>query len=41
MADYTEAKHLCYVTLDPQHALVREHIRAGEGDAACTGHSRL
>jgi cyanophycin synthetase len=29
MADYTEAKHLCYVTLDPQHALVREHIRAG------------
>jgi cyanophycin synthetase len=29
MAAYTEAKHLCYVTMDPQHALVREHIRAG------------
>ncbi|HRP07307.1 MAG TPA: cyanophycin synthetase, partial [Gemmatimonadales bacterium] len=29
MAAYTEAKHLCYVTMNPQHALVREHIRAG------------
>lgn len=29
MADYTEAKHLCYVTLSPQHPLVKEHIRAG------------
>ena len=29
MADYTEAKHLCYVTMDPTHALVGEHIRAG------------
>jgi len=29
MADYTEAKHLCYVTMNPGHALVREHIRAG------------
>lgn len=29
MAAYTDAKHLCYVTMDPQHALVREHIRAG------------
>ena len=29
MAAYTEAKHLCYVTTDPEHALVREHIRAG------------
>jgi cyanophycin synthetase len=29
MAAYTEAKHLCYVTMDPAHALVREHIRAG------------
>ena len=29
MADYTEAKHLCYVTMDPTHSLVREHIRAG------------
>ena len=29
MADYTEAKNICYVTMNPQHALVREHIRAG------------
>ncbi len=29
MADYTEAKAICYVTMNPQHALVREHIRAG------------
>jgi len=29
MADYTEAEHVCYVTLNPTHALVREHIRAG------------
>ena len=29
MAAYTEAKHVCYVTLDPDHTLVREHIRAG------------
>ncbi|MFN0097400.1 MAG: cyanophycin synthetase [Gemmatimonadaceae bacterium] len=29
MAAYTDAKHLCYVTLDPAHVLVREHIRAG------------
>ncbi len=29
MADYTEAKHVCYVTMNPAHALVREHIRAG------------
>jgi len=29
MADYTDAKHLCYVTMNPGHALVREHIRAG------------
>ena len=29
MADYTEAKHLCYVTMNPRHPLVREHIRAG------------
>lgn len=34
MADYTEAKNLCYVTMHPSHALVREHIRAG-GRAAC------
>lgn len=29
MADYSKAKHLCYITLNPAHALVREHIRAG------------
>src|SRR5512137_1553802 len=29
MSGYTEAKSLCYVTLNPQHTLVREHIRAG------------
>jgi cyanophycin synthetase len=29
MSGYTEAKHICYVTLNPEHALVREHIRAG------------
>jgi cyanophycin synthetase len=29
MAAYTEARHLCYVTTNPGHAIVREHIRAG------------
>jgi cyanophycin synthetase len=29
MADYTEAKHLCYITMDPKHELVGEHIQAG------------
>src|SRR6204780_4238768 len=29
MSGYTEAKNICYVTMNPQHALVREHIRAG------------
>jgi cyanophycin synthetase len=29
MADYTDAKHVCYVTMNPQHTLVREHIKAG------------
>jgi cyanophycin synthetase len=29
MADYTEASHLCYVTMNSTHALVKEHIRAG------------
>jgi cyanophycin synthetase len=29
MADYTKAKHVCYVTMNPAHALVKEHIRAG------------
>ena len=29
MSAHTEAKHLCYVTINPKHGLVREHIRAG------------
>lgn len=29
MADYTRAEQLCYVTMNPDHQLVREHIRAG------------
>jgi cyanophycin synthetase len=29
MADYTQAEHLCYVTMDPTHELVGEHIKAG------------
>jgi cyanophycin synthetase len=29
MADYTEAKVLCYVTMNPSHLLVKQHIRAG------------
>ncbi|MFO1406719.1 MAG: cyanophycin synthetase [Steroidobacteraceae bacterium] len=29
MAGYTDAKNICYVTMNPQHVLVREHIRAG------------
>jgi cyanophycin synthetase len=29
MADYTEAKNVCYVTMNPAHSLVREHVRAG------------
>jgi cyanophycin synthetase len=29
MADYTQAKHLCYVTMNPAHELVREHIQEG------------
>ena len=28
MADHTKAVHVCYVTMQPTHALVREHIRA-------------
>jgi cyanophycin synthetase len=28
MSGYTEAKNICYVTMNPQHPLVREHIRA-------------
>lgn len=29
MADYSKAKHICYITLDPKHPLVKEHIRLG------------
>jgi cyanophycin synthetase len=29
MADYTQAENLCYVTMNPAHSLVKEHIRAG------------
>lgn len=29
MADYTKAKRLCYVTMNPRHALVKEHINQG------------
>ncbi len=28
MSAYTDAKTICYVTMNPSHALVREHIRA-------------
>ena len=28
MADNCRANHICYVTMDPTHGLVREHIRA-------------
>ena len=34
MSADTEAKHICYVTMNPHHALVREHIRAGGRAAA-------
>ncbi len=29
MADYTDAQHVCYVTMNPGHPLVKEHIQAG------------
>lgn len=29
MADYCQANRICYVTINPEHGLVREHIRAG------------
>ncbi|WP_371194005.1 cyanophycin synthetase [Glaciecola sp. SC05] len=29
MAEFCEAKQICYVTMDPGHGLVREHIRKG------------
>ncbi len=30
MAAHTQAKHICYVTRNPDHPLVREHIRLGK-----------
>ncbi|MBE9549712.1 MAG: cyanophycin synthetase [Proteobacteria bacterium] len=29
MADYTQAKKVCYVTMNPKHVLVKEHIKEG------------
>ena len=29
MADHTRSKHVCYVTMNSAHPLVRDHIRAG------------
>ncbi|MGB8812315.1 MAG: cyanophycin synthetase [Paracoccaceae bacterium] len=29
MADFATAKHICYVTLNANHSLVKEHIRSG------------
>jgi len=29
MADHTQAEHVCYVTMNPAHALVKEHIQSG------------
>jgi cyanophycin synthetase len=29
MSAYTDAKVICYVTMNPSHPLVREHMRAG------------
>ena len=29
MSGYTDAASICYVTMTPQHQLVREHVRAG------------
>lgn len=29
MAGHTRAKNVCYVTMNPRHALVQQHIRAG------------
>ena len=29
MADYTQAEHVCYVTMNPAHPLVKEHIQVG------------
>ena len=29
MASHSDAEHICYVTMNPRHELVREHIRSG------------
>jgi len=29
MASHTEARNVCYVTMNPEHSLVKEHVRAG------------
>ena len=29
MSAHTDARVMCYVTMNPQHEIVREHIRAG------------
>jgi cyanophycin synthetase len=29
MADHTQAENVCYVTMNPAHALVKEHIQSG------------
>ncbi|MEO6800265.1 MAG: cyanophycin synthetase [Rhodanobacter sp.] len=37
MSGYTDAKVICYVTMNPSHALVREHVRAGGRACALEG----
>jgi cyanophycin synthetase len=37
MGGWTDAKTLCYVTMNPSHGLVREHIRAGGRACALEG----
>jgi cyanophycin synthetase len=37
MSGYTDAKTICYVTMNPAHSLVREHIRAGGRACALEG----
>lgn len=29
MADFSQAQHICYITMNAEHGLVKEHIRAG------------
>jgi cyanophycin synthetase len=37
MSGYTDARTICYVTMNPSHGLVREHIRAGGRACALEG----